>query len=179
MSEVRNFHPLVMEWLSQNNYAFEYEYKLPDFGRVDFYATHADGHKLLIEAKLSSSPLTMPQIFGYGVQVPDARLAIAFPEGKISKRLREVCKKYNIQLIEILTGEASNGAESDMGQLNWNSLRMRPGLMERYTKLAQEMGLIPTHFKKGQSAVKLGIEATINELLTEAEKKRKRKEDKG
>jgi len=100
MEEIRVVHPLVARWLTQNGYTYVHEYKMPDYGRVDFYATHSDGHTLLVEAKFYDDCVSaMFQIFGYGVQISSAKLAIAAPS--LSLRTKELAQKYNILAIEV------------------------------------------------------------------------------
>lgn len=100
MKEVRNIHPSVMQWLDDNGYNYEHEYKLPDYGKVDFYATKGD-ESLLIEAKLKAITKVLVQLAGYGVQMPDAKLAIAVPIGKQDPEIVRIATKYNIAIIEI------------------------------------------------------------------------------
>lgn len=104
LDEIRDIHPIVAFWLTKNGYSYIHEYKLPDFGRVDFYATHADGHTLLVEAKGDDSlTRALFQVLGYSVQISGAKTAIAAPTKVITERFRAIADKYNVVLIEIDT----------------------------------------------------------------------------
>lgn len=101
MNETRDIHPLVVEWLIRNGYSYIHEYKLPDYGIVDFYATHADGHILLVEAKGKRLAKVLTQLAGYGVQVMGAFLAVAAPEILFIPKIEKIANKHNIRLIKL------------------------------------------------------------------------------
>lgn len=100
-NELNVIHPLVASWLTKNGYSYIHEYDMPDYGRVDFYATHPDGRKLLVEAKLDTLSKVMTQLAGYGVQMPEAQLAIAAPEDKFTEKAKHIAYKYNILVIPL------------------------------------------------------------------------------
>jgi hypothetical protein len=101
INESRDIHPLVAVWLTKNGYSYTHEYKLPDYGRVDFFATHSDGHKLLVEAKPEKQSKVITQLSGYGVQIPEARLSIALPKEEITPSIEAIAQKYNVGIISL------------------------------------------------------------------------------
>lgn len=116
-NEANVIHPLVAAWLDKNGYSYIHEYPLPDFGVVDFYATHSDGHKLLVEAKLNTLSKVMTQLAGYGVQLPGVRLAIAAPAGAFTEQVKRVAYKYNVLTIPLEVNLSREGyAEYSSGR---------------------------------------------------------------
>lgn len=98
INETRDVHPLVAIWLTKNGYSYIHEYKMPEHGQVDFFATHSDGHKLLVEAKGDGSVEgAIFQVLSYGLQIPDARLSVAAP--KVTEKSQSLAEKYNVSLI--------------------------------------------------------------------------------
>lgn len=97
------FHPLVAEWLEANGYTYEHEFALPDFGRVDFKATHKqDGHVLLVECKPNDYAIrAIMQVKTYAAQIPGAKAAIAVVAGRAAEEERRVASKHNVQIIEL------------------------------------------------------------------------------
>lgn len=106
MNETRDIHPLVTLWLTQNGYSYVHEYKLPDYGRVDFYATHSDGHTLLVECKGRNPYQVITQLAGYSIQFPEAKLAIGIATSEITEKIRRVADKYSVRIIEFPFFEA-------------------------------------------------------------------------
>lgn len=124
MNEVKDIHPLVALWLTKNGYSYIHEYKLPDYGRVDFYATHSDGHTMLVEAKSENLYKVITQLKGYSVQMPESRLSISAPINFISDRIRDVCLKYGINIIELEYFEPSQ--RDDLANTDeWNQHLIR------------------------------------------------------
>lgn len=83
LNEVKDYHPLVAKWLTENNYEYKHHYKLPDYGIADFLATHQDGHCLLVEAKCVRSKIkkAILQVRVYQLQLPEARaIVVTAPE---------------------------------------------------------------------------------------------------
>lgn len=114
MNETRDIHPLVAVWLTKNGYSYVHEYTMPDFGRVDFYATHSDGHTLLVEAKGNDYHKVITQLAGYGIQIPEARKAVAIPLKRVSDKIKALTGKYGILLIEVdYQGDHSEKRERD------------------------------------------------------------------
>ena len=102
MNESRDIHPLVAVWLTKNGYSYVHEYRMPDFGRVDFYATHSDGHVLLVEAKGNlNATKAIFQVLSYGLQLENVRLSIAIPSSQKTERLINLTKKYGVEIIEL------------------------------------------------------------------------------
>lgn len=100
INETRDIHPLVAEWLTENGYTYEHEYKMPDYGVVDFLATHADGHKLLVEAKpYTNHKKAIFQALGYAIQLENVAPAIAIPEDALTPELKDIAGKYNVRVI--------------------------------------------------------------------------------
>jgi hypothetical protein len=98
--ERRDIHPAVAAWLTKNDYRYIHEYELADYGVVDFFAKHSSGHRLLVEAKGSQNPIrAIFQVIAYGVQVPDAKLAIASPKQMVTPRCLLIAAKYNVLVI--------------------------------------------------------------------------------
>lgn len=102
MNEVKDFHPLVAGWLHDNGYRFKHEYKMPDFGRVDFYAVKNKA-KLLVECKTEKLRVKrgIMQLAAYGLQVPEAQLLLAIPRGFIGSKGRALAERYEVQVLEI------------------------------------------------------------------------------
>lgn len=108
--EVQDFHPLVEQWLTANGYTFIHHYDMPDYGTVDFLATHEDGHQLLVEAKLDKSGIRsgIVQAKSYGVQMPDAQIALAIPAGLFAEEHHAMAEKYGIQIVEVVITDPDN-----------------------------------------------------------------------
>lgn len=124
INETRDIHPLVALWLTKNGYSYIHEYKLPDYGRVDFFATHSDGHKLLVEAKVYDLHKVITQLAGYGVQMPEARLSIAAPLSAITDKIRGIAKKYGIGVIETPEIERSNDNSDGVGRIDADTMML-------------------------------------------------------
>lgn len=98
INETRDIHPLVAIWLTKHGYSYIHEYRMPEHGQVDFFATHSDGHKLLVEAKGNGSVEgAIFQVLSYGLQMPDTRLAVAAPI--VTEKSQALAEKYNVSLI--------------------------------------------------------------------------------
>lgn len=135
LNEVRDIHPLVALWLTQNGYSYIHEYRLPDYGIVDFYATHSDGHILLVEAKGERFSKVIAQLATYGNQIPSARLAIAVSEISITPKLEMLATKYNMFIIPLdtskLTESPSNGSSANLSLLcSWERLNFIEALVK-------------------------------------------------
>lgn len=100
--EVNQFHPLVAQWLTDNGYTYQHEYKMPDYGQVDFYATHEDGHKVLVECKLDRGiSKGILQLVAYLVQTNDTSGMIAAIADAITNDDIRLANKHNIKIIPI------------------------------------------------------------------------------
>jgi len=103
MNEVKDFHPLVAAWLNENGYTYIHEYKLPDFGYVDFFATHQKtGEQLMVECKPDTRiKAGIFQLAGYRVQMPTVAACLAVNRHNITPDIEAVATKYNIGIIGI------------------------------------------------------------------------------
>lgn len=102
IDEISVFHPLVASWLEDNEYLYEHEYKMPDFGRVDFFAKKGKS-SILIECKCEAGKIrkAIIQIAAYRLQIPECSAAIAIPLGWATKKLQEIAERYEVSIIEI------------------------------------------------------------------------------
>jgi len=139
INEVLEIHPLVAVWLTKNGYSYIHEYTMPDFGRVDFYATHSDGHTLLVEVKGDELSKVITQIAGYGVQIPNARLAIAAPQSIITDKIRNVASKYNVMVIELDYAPSNDSKDSRKLAFAEICAFYRLDLVESFAKNPQEI----------------------------------------
>lgn len=102
IDEINVFHPLVESWLKSNGYSYVHEYKMPDFGRIDFFAKKGKT-KLLIECKCEKTKVrkAIIQVAAYRLQIPECNAAIAIPIGWASKHVHAVAARYEVAIIEI------------------------------------------------------------------------------
>jgi AcrR family transcriptional regulator len=106
MNEYYDFHPQVATWLTENGYTYQHEVKMPEYGRADFVATHADGQRLIIECKVEtnvSNGRSIIQLLDYCRQMPQTRPAFAIPIAKYTDYISNLCNTYDVQLILIPT----------------------------------------------------------------------------
>jgi hypothetical protein len=104
VSETRDFHPVVQDWLEDNGYDCEHEYTLPEYGRVDFFAIHkASGERFLIECKIDAGDITpgLFQVHSYRLQLPGVNAMLAIPPFAASEKHFELAQKYGIKIIEV------------------------------------------------------------------------------
>lgn len=103
INESKNFHPLVAQWLTDNGYTFEHEYKMPDFGRADYFATHkVTKRQLLVECKCDKNlRKAIIQVAAYRLQIPEADATIAVPSGWLSDRDSDTAARYEVNVVEI------------------------------------------------------------------------------
>lgn len=108
--EVKSFHPLVEQWLIENNYTVEHHKTVPNYGIVDFYATHnTDNTRLVIECKCRQSAIAagiqqaiwyakeLDSLFGV-FHVP----CIAFPsQFKLARPSHQKCESNNVTVIKV------------------------------------------------------------------------------
>lgn len=103
-AEVSTFHPMVAQWLIDNNYSYQHEVKLRD-GRADFTALHLiTGEKLVIECKINSEASSgrfFAQVLDYARQLSGHIPVIAMPSYRLTERAKEVCDYYQIRVIAI------------------------------------------------------------------------------
>lgn len=100
-SEVKDFHPLVAQWLTDNGYEYQHEVDLPDFGRADFLAKHKDGHNLIVECKITQSVnRTITQLRGYAVQIENPRLVLAIPGCLVTDNHHAVADRYGVEILK-------------------------------------------------------------------------------
>lgn len=107
--EIKYLHPLVAKWLSENDYVFQHEVKMPEYGRADFVARGSDESALIIECKLEMlrhSRESILQLLGYCHQLgEDVRGAIATLDTRFSEHAVNLCRYYNVDLIQVDTSE--------------------------------------------------------------------------
>lgn len=116
MNEVKDFHPLVAAWLTANGYEFVHEYKMPEYGRVDFFAIHPTTRKItLVECKPEKDlNAGIFQLLGYHAQMPEAALWLAVDKASVTPSLKNLASKYNVEILEIDTlGAGQESSESD------------------------------------------------------------------
>lgn len=103
MNEVKDFHPLVAAWLTENGYAFIHEYDMPDYGCVDFFATHTPtGEQLIVECKPEKKIKSgIVQLAGYRVQMPSVAACLAVNKVNITPDIEAMAVKYSIGIIGI------------------------------------------------------------------------------
>lgn len=104
MTEIRDFHPLVASWLTENGYTYKHEFKMPEYGKADFVAQHADGHRLIVECKIgygARDGRSIIQLLDYGRQMPDCRMAYAIPSHLVSDNIIKLCENYSVMLLPI------------------------------------------------------------------------------
>lgn len=103
--EREKVHPATARWLTQHEYSFQHEVKMPYYGRADFIAQHKhDGHILIVECKIYGYDChhAIRQLLDYRDQYDKtAKIAIALPSMAISDEVRELCKKREVILIEV------------------------------------------------------------------------------
>lgn len=102
--ELNVVHPAVDKWLSDHGYTYQHEVNMPDYGRADFVAIHADGHMLIVECKPTGKRYgyAIMQVMDYRAQLnPDAEVAIAVPSHTMTHEAIDVCKRRGVLLIEV------------------------------------------------------------------------------
>jgi len=100
--EIQFVHPATQSWLTEHGYTWKQEVTLPDFGRVDFVATDANGHILVVECKTDCAALsrTITQVRDYAQQFDvDVQCAIAVPQNTIADKDVALCERRQIKLI--------------------------------------------------------------------------------
>lgn len=101
MNEIKDLHPLVANWLIENGYDYKHEYSLPDYGIVDFYATHREtGFEAMVECKIDGISKGIMQLATYDKQVAVNRSILACPVGMIKDRDKRLAQRYTIEIVE-------------------------------------------------------------------------------
>lgn len=102
MNEIRAFHPMVAAWLAAHEYDYIHEYAMPDYGRVDFFATHRrTGEQLVVECKPNYDIRSgIIQVAGYRIQIPHSKAVIATIKGNLKPKHFEMGKKYDVEFLE-------------------------------------------------------------------------------
>lgn len=107
MNEVKDFHPLVEQWLLDNGYTFQHHVRL-EHGIIDYIAKR-NGNTLVIECKSDGSSSNakngrfFAQVLDYARQVPNSKPCAALPIYLVTEKTREICEYYGIELIVIDT----------------------------------------------------------------------------
>ncbi|MEO8397389.1 MAG: TetR/AcrR family transcriptional regulator, partial [Chloroflexota bacterium] len=98
------FHLLVAKWLSENDYYYEHEVNMPEYGRADFVAKHQDGHILLVECKIGAKApdgRSIIQLVDYCRQLSGSRGGYAIPRELLNDKITALCALYNVRIIPI------------------------------------------------------------------------------
>lgn len=102
--ELKIVHPLTAQWLTDHGYTYEYEVKMPEYGRADFVAKRS-GEVLIVECKEKLGNETgrcLAQVVDYCRQYGQgARPAIAASHRYISRKVPQICNYYDALLIEL------------------------------------------------------------------------------
>ncbi len=99
-----NVKPATEKWLTDHNYSFSSEVKMPISGRADYIAYHPNGHCLIVECKSSALYIqrSIAQVLDYQTQYDQkAQAALAIPIHTISDSVRNLCQKRKLLLIEL------------------------------------------------------------------------------
>jgi hypothetical protein len=103
--EIRVIHPAFARWLEEHGFTYDYEVRMPEFGRADFVATHPDGAIWVIECKASlqqSVGYACIQVIDYCMQLEcEAKPVLAAPQDTITPKAREIARRRGVQLIEL------------------------------------------------------------------------------
>lgn len=105
MNEVKDFHPMVEQWLTDNGYSFRHHVRL-DYGIADYVATR-DGKTIVVECKFNTYASNVrngrffAQVLDYARQVPNSKPFAALPSYLVTDKTRQICKHYGIGLIVI------------------------------------------------------------------------------
>jgi hypothetical protein len=105
MDEIRDFHPLVENWLTANGYTFQHHVKLED-GIADYIAER-NNELIVVECKADGSKSEartgrfFAQVLDYARQVPNSKPYVALPTYLFTNKTQEICKYYDIGLILI------------------------------------------------------------------------------
>jgi hypothetical protein len=178
MNEVKDFHPLVAAWLTENGYTFIHEYDMPDYGRVDFFATHPPtDEQLIVECKPEKGiKAGIVQLAGYRVQMSSVAACLAVSKYSITPDIEAMATKYNIGIIgievsiqvasekdraiesfhnELLFAEAFMGFQNGISAQNTGMIAQFKTIFERFINLLFEVS--PTD---AYTQVKREIEAS-------------------
>lgn len=104
LDERQQFHPLVADWLKANNYEFQYEVKMPEYGRADFIARRFNEEVLIVECKTDDSAKdgrSIIQLLDYVRQIASSKAAYAIPSYAKTESIARLCEHYNVMLITI------------------------------------------------------------------------------
>lgn len=119
MNEVKDFHPLVEQWLIENGYTFRHHVRLED-GIADYIAER-NGETIVIECKSDGSASSakngrfFAQVLDYARQVPNSKPCAAMPSYLVTDKTREICEYYGIRLIVIECERIENDSDSSKG----------------------------------------------------------------
>lgn len=120
------FHLIVARWLKLNSYRYDYEVRMPEYGRADFVATHADGHTMIVECKVASNAQdgrSALQLVDYCRQMPHSQGGFAIPADLVSDKVCEICDYYHVKLLPIEVNEAILAEVEVSITLPWTSKR--------------------------------------------------------
>lgn len=99
MSEVRDFHPVVAQWLTANGYEYRHHVRMPIAGVADFVATK-DGQTFVVECKVDfPSYRNIIQVLDYCSQIDGALPMIVRPV--TSGTFTELCRVKGVTLVLI------------------------------------------------------------------------------
>ncbi len=104
LDERKHFHPLVAEWLKVNKYEYQYEVRMPEYGRADFVAQRDNEGVLIVECKTDESAKdgrSIIQLLDYVRQISASKAAYAVPAHVLTENIIRLCEHYLVMLIVI------------------------------------------------------------------------------
>jgi hypothetical protein len=193
MNEVKDFHPLVAAWLIENGYTFIHEYDMPDYGRVDFFATHnPTGEQLIVECKPEKGiKAGIVQLAGYRVQMPSVAACLAVGKGSITPDIEAMATRYNIGIIGLDVvaqvkdekdraiesfhnalgfAEAFMGSQNGISIQNTGMIAQFKAIFERFINLLFEVSPIEAYTQVKREIESSGIKHSRSAAMDNLEK---------
>lgn len=96
-------HPAVANWLTSQNYTWQYEYDTGD-GFIDFLATHPELGTLIVECKSDCKSIqsTVMQVLYYSRLLKDqCSTAIAVPSNTVTQPIIDKLERLGIMLVTV------------------------------------------------------------------------------
>src|ERR1700690_1848179 len=149
ISEVRDFHPIVADWLKTNGYPFTHHFQIAD-GEVDFYA-QIDHQITLIECKTETiKSRHVAQLVGYCMDSPGSKGVLAIPDTLLTSRAMIICQKADVQLMTF--------------SVDWELIQRQATIESAYDRIKGLDAILTASEAFSRSVPEMNIEAAYKEI---------------
>ncbi len=152
MSEIRDFHPLVADWLTTNGYTHKHHVKLPLGGTADFVATK-DGQTFVVECKIGvPNYRAIVQTLDYCSQI-DGALPMIFAN-ETSESFERMCQNKGIpfHVLDMPYDPENRGGTDAAWEQVFNRLKLKSRFQTDMIALMREV--IELHDSISSCAIK-------------------------